>query len=168
MRLLLSSSGPSKIASPPASSRGFMDRATSASEKYGAICATASIMLSPPGIIEAARAMAASLSRCLEIRCRAASDREISEMPKIATKGRNVSQVATGMWCNARQAVQRASIVPQFPFRARPASAKKYAAAAVTKPTRPTAMTPVAHSFGGIRSQAEAAQSANALHMVME
>src|SRR5437764_49867 len=124
-------------------------------------------MLSPPGIIEAARAMAASLSRCLEIRYRAASDMEISEMPKIATKGRNASQVATGMWCNARQAVQRASIVPQFPFRARPASAKKYATA-VTKPTRPTAMTPAERNFDGIRSQAAAAQSANALHMVME
>src|SRR5207247_76941 len=85
-------------------------------------------MLSPPGIIEAARAMAASLSRCLEIKYRAASDRETSDAPKIATKGRNASQVATGISCNAFQAVQRASIVPQFPFSAGAAPAIKITA----------------------------------------
>src|SRR5437667_4387171 len=125
-------------------------------------------MLSPPGIIEAARAMAASLSRCLEMKYRAASDRERSDAPKIGTKGRNASQVATGISCNAFQAVQRASIVPQFPFRAGPAPARKNTAAAVIIPTRATAITPAARNLCGIRSHATAAQSANALHMVIE
>src|SRR5438093_13190813 len=102
-------------------------------------------MLSPPGIIEAARAMAASLSRCLELKYKAASDRETSDAPKIATKGRNASQLATGMSCNAFQAVQRASIVPQFPFRGA-AAGQKNTAAAITIRTRPTAITRAARN----------------------
>src|SRR2546429_8387212 len=125
-------------------------------------------MLSPPGIIEAARAMAASLSRCLEMKYRAASDRERSDAPKIATKGRNASQVDTGISCNAFQAVQRASITPQFPFKARAAPTTKNSAAEAITPTSPTAIAPAARNPCGIRSHATAAQSANALHMVIE
>src|SRR5581483_2213935 len=111
---------------------------------------------------------AASLSRCLERKYRAVSDRETREMPKIATKGRKASHVATGMSCNARQAVHRVSIAPQLPRRACAASARNNAAATVIKPIRPTAITPAARNFDGIRSHATAAQSANALHMLME
>src|ERR1700745_1365338 len=112
--------------------------------------------------------MAASLSRCLELRYRAASDREMSEAARIATNGRNASQVETGISCSALQAVQRASIVPQFPFTARAAPARKNAAAAAITPMRPTAITPAARNLWGIRSHATAAHSANALHMLIE
>src|SRR4029079_19408827 len=125
-------------------------------------------MLRPPGIIDAAKAMAASLSRRLEIKYRATSDKQMSETPKSATKGRNASHVETGISCNAFQAVQRASIVPQFPFGARAAPARKNTTAVVVMPTSPTAIAPAARNPCGIRSQATAAQSANALHMLIE
>ena len=93
---------------------------------------------------------------------------EISEMPKIATKGRNASQVAAGISCNALHAVQRASMVPHFPFRAGAAPATKNAAAAVIMPARATAVMPAARKPCGRRSHATAAQSANALHILIE
>ena len=92
----------------------------------------------------------------------------MSETAKIATKGRKDSQVETGITCNAFQAVQRASIVPQFPFRARAAPARKNTAIAAIIPTSPTPIMPAARNRCGIRSHAMAAQSANALHMVIE
>src|SRR5437870_7721388 len=125
-------------------------------------------MLSPIGTIDAARAPAASFARRLKIKYTATSEKSTSELPVRANNGRSGSQADMGMSCNAFQAVQRASIVPQFPFKARAALARKNAAALLIKPVRPTAIAPAMRHLCGIRSHTTAAQSANALHILIE
>ena len=82
--------------------------------------------------------------------------------------GRNQSQVEIGMSCRALQAVQRASIAPQWPLRVCAALETNNASASVAVPVKQTPITPAARSPLGIRSHATAAQSASALHIVIE
>src|SRR5438309_4480832 len=125
-------------------------------------------MLSPHGTIDAARAMAASFARRLKIKQSATSEKSTSELPVIATSGRSASQADMGISCNAFQAVQRVSIVPQFPFKERAAPPRKNVAMTLIMPARPTAIAPAARHLCGIRSHTTAAQSANALHILIE
>ena len=92
----------------------------------------------------------------------------MSETPVIVSMGRNHSQVEIGMSCRALQAVQRASITPQLPLTASAALERSNASTSVAVPMQPTPIAPAARKPAGIRSHAAAAQSASALHMVIE
>src|SRR5436189_6285307 len=95
-------------------------------------------------------------------------EKNTNETAVITSMGRSATHADTGISSKAFHAVQRASITPQFPFKAcalRPANS---APPARIRPMAPTAMAPAAHNEWGVRSQAMAAQSANALHILIE
>src|SRR5437764_1603470 len=125
-------------------------------------------MLSPAGIIEAARAMAASFTRCLKMKYKATVAKNTNETAVMTSMGRSATHADTGMSSKAFHAVQRASITPQVPLNARAAGATNNAPPARIRPMTPTAIAPAARNDWGVRSQAMAAQSANALHMLIE
>src|SRR6516162_11642204 len=95
-------------------------------------------------------------------------EKNTNETAVITSMGRNASHADTGISCKALHAVQRASITPQVPFKARAARAANSAPLARIRPMTPTAIAPAARNDCGIRSQAIAAQSANALHILIE
>src|SRR5215813_3691537 len=95
-------------------------------------------------------------------------EKNTNETAVITSIGRSATHADTGISCKARHAVQRASMTPQLPFRALAARAANSAPAAKIRPLTPTAMAPAARNDCGVRSQAIAAQSANALHILIE
>src|SRR5215831_16330328 len=95
-------------------------------------------------------------------------EKNTSEIAVITSMGRRATHADTGILCKARHAVQRASITPQVPFKARAARAAKRPPPARIRPMTPTAIAPAARNDCGILSQAMAAQSANALHILIE
>src|SRR6266403_5883404 len=95
-------------------------------------------------------------------------EKNTNETAVITSMGRSATHADTGISSKAFHAVQRASITPQFPFRGCAASAANSAAPARIRPMAPTAIAPAARNDLGVRSQAMAAQSANALHMLIE
>src|SRR4029079_17834929 len=95
-------------------------------------------------------------------------EKNTNETAVITSMGRSATHADTGISCKARHAVQRASITPQFPFKARAADAANSAPPARIRPTTPTAIAPAARNDWGVRSQAMAAQSANAVHILIE
>src|SRR6266496_453769 len=125
-------------------------------------------MLRPVRIIATLKATTASVSRCLILKETATTEREARETPVIRNIGRSANHVDTGILCNASQAVQRSPIAPQLPLRARAAFVMNSATAALIIPIEPTAIAPAARNLPGMRSQASAAQSASALHMLIE
>src|SRR5947208_17186695 len=125
-------------------------------------------MLSPAGIIEAASAMAASFPRCLKMKYSAMIEKNTNETAVMTSMGRSASHADTGISFKALHAVQRASITPQVPFKARAARAANSAPPARIRPMTPTAIAHAARSDWEVLSQAMAAQSANALHILIE
>src|SRR5918996_1538891 len=95
-------------------------------------------------------------------------EKNTNETPVITSIGRSATHADTGISSKAFHAVQRASITPQFPFKARAARATNSAPPARITPATPTAIAPAARNDLGVRSQANAAQSANALHILIE
>src|SRR5690348_7964941 len=95
-------------------------------------------------------------------------EKNTNEIAVITSMGRSATHADTGISCKALQAVQRASITPQVPFKALAARAARSAPLAKIRPITPTAIAPAARNDWGVRSQAIAAQSANALHMLIE
>src|SRR4029077_2063826 len=95
-------------------------------------------------------------------------EKNTNETAVITSMGRSAPPADAGISFNALHAVQRASITPQFPFKARAGRAAKSAPPASIRPMTPTAIAPAARSDGGGRPQAVAAQSANALHILIE
>src|SRR5215813_7855756 len=95
-------------------------------------------------------------------------EKNTNETAVITSMGRSATHADTGMSCKALHAVQRASITPQVPFNACAVRAANSAPPARIRPTTPTAIAPAARSDWGVRSQAMAAQSANALHILIE
>src|SRR4029450_8365380 len=95
-------------------------------------------------------------------------EKNTNETAVITSMGRSATHADIGISSKALHAVQRASITPQFPFEARAARAANSAPPARIRPMTPTAITPAARNDWGVRSQAMAAQSANALHILIE
>src|SRR6476646_3540681 len=95
-------------------------------------------------------------------------EKNTNETAVITSMGRSATHADTGISCKALHAVQRASITPQAPFKARAARATNSAPPARVRPMTPTAIAPAARNDWGVRSQAMAAQSAKALHMLIE
>src|SRR5262245_15595350 len=95
-------------------------------------------------------------------------EKNTNETAVITSMGRRATHADTGISCKALHAVQRASITPHVPFRALAARAAKSAPAAKSRPLTPTAIAPAVRNDWGVRSQAMAAQSANALHILIE
>src|SRR5215510_12117392 len=95
-------------------------------------------------------------------------EKNTNETAVITSMGRSATHADTGISCKALHAVQRASITPQLPVKARAARGTNSAPAANIRPMTPTAIAPVARNHWGIRSQAVAVQSANALHILIE
>src|SRR5215470_11086535 len=95
-------------------------------------------------------------------------EKNTNETAVITSMGRSATHADTGISCRALHAVQRASITPQVPFKARAARATNSAPPARVRPMTPTAIAPAARNDWGVRCQAMAAQSANALHMLIE
>src|SRR5437762_14368197 len=96
-------------------------------------------------------------------------EKNTNETAVITSIGRNATHADTGISSKALHAVQRASITPQVPFfKPRAGRAAKSAPPARIKPITPTAIAPAARNDWGVRSQAMAAQSANALHILIE
>src|SRR3954447_15713178 len=95
-------------------------------------------------------------------------EKNTNEIAIIASRGLSAIQADTGISSKALHAVQRASITPHDPFKARPVRAAKIAPPARTIPMTPTAIAPAARNDCGVRSHAVAAQRANALHMLIE
>src|SRR5215469_9711208 len=95
-------------------------------------------------------------------------EKNTNETAVITSMGRSATHADTGISCKAFHAVQRASITPQVPFKARAARAANSTPPASIRPMTPTAIAPAARNDWGIRSQALAAQSANALHILIE
>src|SRR5262249_13602693 len=95
-------------------------------------------------------------------------EKNTNETAVIASMGRSATHADTGISCKALHAVQRASITPQVPVRAVAVRAANIAPAAKIRPMTPTAIAPAARNDWGVRSQAMAAQSANALHILIE
>src|SRR5437667_10164726 len=96
------------------------------------------------------------------------SESETNEHPANVNMGRRASQVEAGMSCKAFQAVQRSSIAPQWPLSVCVALKAKKASVKLITPTRPTATAPTARHLLGVLSHAAAAQSASALHILIE
>src|ERR671919_491638 len=95
-------------------------------------------------------------------------EKNTNEIAVITSMGRRATHADAGISSRALHAVQRASITPQFPFKGRAARATNSAPPARITPATPTAIAPAARNDWGIRSQANAAQSANALHILIE
>src|SRR5436190_17954904 len=95
-------------------------------------------------------------------------EKNTNETAVITSMGRSATHPDTGISFKALHAVQRASITPQVPFKARAARTTNSAPPARITPVTPTAIAPAARNDWGIRSQAMAAQSANALHILIE
>src|SRR5580765_7718961 len=95
-------------------------------------------------------------------------EKHTNEIAIITSKGRSATQADTGISSKALHAVQRASMTPHVSFKARPVRAANSAPPARIRPTTPTAVAPAARNDSVVRSQALAAQSANALHMLIE
>src|SRR6266403_4220100 len=95
-------------------------------------------------------------------------EKKTNETAVITSMGRSATHADTGMSSKAFHAVQRASITPQFPFKACAVRAANSAPHARIRPRAPTAFAPAARNDWGVRSQATAAQSANALHVLIE
>src|SRR5215211_6200026 len=95
-------------------------------------------------------------------------EKNTNETAVITSMGRSATHADKGISSKALQAVQRASITPQFPFKACAARAPNSAPPATVRPMAPTAIAPAARNDWGVRSQAMAAQSANALHILIE
>src|SRR5712675_239025 len=95
-------------------------------------------------------------------------EKHTNETAVITSMGRSATHADTGISSKALHAVQRASITPQFPFKAGAARAANSAPPARIRPMTPTAIAPVARNDWGVRSQTRAAQSAKALHMLIE
>src|SRR5258708_37265963 len=95
-------------------------------------------------------------------------EKNTNETAVITSMGRSATHADTGISSKALHAVQRASITPQFPFKGGAARAANRAPPARIRPMTPTAIAPAAGNGWGVRSQAMAAQSPNALHMLIE
>src|SRR5882724_6644928 len=95
-------------------------------------------------------------------------EKNTNETAVITSMGRSAAHADTGISFKALHAVQRASITPQFPFKPRAARVANSAPPARIRPMAPTAIAPAARNDWGVRSQTMAAQSANALHMLIE
>src|SRR6476619_2189495 len=95
-------------------------------------------------------------------------EKNTNEIAVITSIGLNATHADTGISSKARHAVQRASITPQLPLKGRPVRAANSAPPARVRPLTPTALAPAARNGCGIRSQAMAAQSAGALHILIE
>src|SRR5215471_3129600 len=95
-------------------------------------------------------------------------EKNTNEAAVITSMGRSATHADRGISCKALHAVQRESITPQVPVRALAARAAKSAPPAKIRPITPTAIAPAARNDWGVRSQAMAAQSANALHILIE
>src|SRR5262245_6856214 len=91
-----------------------------------------------------------------------------NETAVIKSIGSRATHADTGIYCKDLHEVQRAYITPQVPFKGRAARAANSAPPARIRPMTPTAIAPAARNDCGIRSQAIAAQSANALHILIE
>src|SRR5215510_5585818 len=95
-------------------------------------------------------------------------EKNTNETDVITSMGRNATHAETGISCKALHAVQRASMTPQLQFKTRAARAANSAPPARIRPMTPTAIAPAARNIWGVRSQAMAAQRANALHILIE
>src|SRR6188472_2019194 len=95
-------------------------------------------------------------------------EKNTNETAVIMSMGRSAAHADTGISSKALQAVQRASITPQVPFKARAVRVANSAPPARIRPMTPTAIAPAARNDWGVRPQAIAAQSANALHILIE
>src|SRR5262245_6233030 len=95
-------------------------------------------------------------------------EKNTNETAVLTSMGRSAAHADTGISCMALHAVHRASMTPHVPFKARAARAANRAPPARTRPTTPTAKAPAARNDWEVRSQAVAAQSANALHILIE
>src|SRR5262249_14637466 len=95
-------------------------------------------------------------------------EKNTNETAVNTSMGRSATHADTGISCKALHAVQRASITPQLPLRALAARTANSAPAAKVRPATPTAIAPAVRNDCGVRSQAMAAQSANALHILIE
>src|SRR4029077_13730710 len=95
-------------------------------------------------------------------------EKNTNETAVITSMGRSATHADIGISSKALHAVQRASITPQFSFKARAARATNRTPPARITPATPTAIAPAARNAWGVRSQAMAAQSANARHILIE
>src|SRR4029077_1660868 len=95
-------------------------------------------------------------------------EKNTNERAVITSMGRSATHADTGISFKALHAVQRASITTQCPLKARAGRAANSAPPARIRPMTPTAIAPTARNDWGVRSQAMAAQSANALHILIE
>src|SRR5262245_38580377 len=95
-------------------------------------------------------------------------EKNTNEIAVITSMGRSATHADTGISCKALHAVQRASITPQVPFKVGAARAANSAPTARIRPIIPTAIAPPARNDWGVRSQAKAAHSATALHILIE
>ena len=85
----------------------------------------------------------------------------------VAKRGRSVHQAEIGKWCRARHVVQLVSTAP-WVSAVRSKRGKSNVNAPTHIPIKPSTLIPAIRNRRGIRCQTEAAQSENALHMLME
>src|SRR6476620_11651704 len=95
-------------------------------------------------------------------------EKNTNETAVITSMGRSATHADTGISSTALHAVHRSFMTPHVPFKACPVRAANTAPPARMTPVTPTAIAPAARNDWGVRSQAMAAQSANALHMLIE
>ena len=89
------------------------------------------------------------------------------ERPMIANIGRKANQAGLGMCCKARHVVHLVSASPELPSIC-PITFGNSAREAMAIPTRLSKLAPARRSCPGILCHAAAAQSANALHILIE